>query len=182
MRKMKGWVKLACGFPLLWVHGYIKEILDFAERRRLMINLGHCAQDLQISAPWDIRVAKHVFIGRNVYIGPQVLLLADRGAGSDIGDQVMFGPQVRLIANDHRFDDPDHTIRESGYAEKAGIRVGNDVWIGAGATILKGVHIGDGSVVGAGAVVTRDVGIREVWAGNPARKIRDRFAAHAKRH
>jgi len=174
---MKFWVKLTLGFPLLWIHRYTKEMLEFAERSRLMSNLGHCASDLQISAPWDIRVAKYVFIGSNVYIGPQVLLLADRGAEIRIGDQVMFGPHVRLIANDHRFDNPDRTIRESGYAEKAGIQVGNDVWIGAGATILKSVHIGNGSVIGAGAVVTRDVGIREVWAGNPARKIRDRFGA-----
>ncbi len=141
-----------------------------------MRRLGHCESDLQIAAPWDIRVEKYVFIGRDVYIGPQVLLLADKGAEIHIGDKVMFGPQVKLIANDHRFNDPLRPIRESGYVEKAGIWVGNDVWIGAGATVLKGVRVEDGAVIGAGSVVTRDVSSGEVWAGNPARKVKDRFS------
>ncbi|MGB1699680.1 MAG: acyltransferase [Nannocystaceae bacterium] len=55
-----------------------------------------------------------------------------------------------------------------------GIRIGDDVWIGAGAGVCDGVTIGDGAVVGMHAVVTRDVGPGEVVAGNPARKIRDR--------
>lgn len=53
--------------------------------------------------------------------------------------------------------------------------VGSDVWIGSGATVLRGVRIGHGAVVGASSLVNRDVGPYEVWAGVPARKIRDRF-------
>lgn len=52
------------------------------------------------------------------------------------------------------------------------VRIDDDVWIGAGATILRGVHIGEGAVVGAGAVVTRDVPAYAVVAGNPARVVR----------
>jgi acetyltransferase-like isoleucine patch superfamily enzyme len=51
--------------------------------------------------------------------------------------------------------------------------IGDNVWIGANATILKGVHIGSGSVVAAGAVVTRDVPERCVVAGNPARVVKE---------
>lgn len=54
--------------------------------------------------------------------------------------------------------------------------IGNDVWIGRGATILPGVRVGDGAVIGAHAVVSRDVGPYEIVAGNPARVIRTRFA------
>ncbi len=50
-----------------------------------------------------------------------------------------------------------------------------DVWIGAGATILSGVTIGVGAVIGAGSVVTHNVPPYEIWAGNPAKKIRNRF-------
>jgi len=50
-------------------------------------------------------------------------------------------------------------------------RVGDDVSIGTGATILP-VSIADGCVVGAGAVVTRDLTVRGIYAGNPARLIR----------
>lgn len=53
--------------------------------------------------------------------------------------------------------------------------IGNDVWIGAGVMVKSGVHIGNGSIIGMGSVVTKDVGDYEIWAGNPARKIRDRF-------
>jgi acetyltransferase-like isoleucine patch superfamily enzyme len=80
-----------------------------------------------------------------------------------------------VIASDHRIDDPCRPIKDSGYGVLADVRIGNDVWIGTSATILKGVHIHDGAVVGAGAVVTKDVGSCEIWAGNPARKVRDRF-------
>ncbi|MBQ3301685.1 MAG: maltose O-acetyltransferase, partial [Eggerthellaceae bacterium] len=52
------------------------------------------------------------------------------------------------------------------------VRIGNDVWVGAGAIILAGVTIGDKAVIGAGSVVTRDVPERVVVAGSPARVIR----------
>ena len=58
---------------------------------------------------------------------------------------------------------------------KGPIRIGNDVWIGAGAQILSGVTIGDGAIVAAAAIVTRDVAPYAVVGGNPARLIRYRF-------
>jgi acetyltransferase-like isoleucine patch superfamily enzyme len=61
-------------------------------------------------------------------------------------------------------------------ASKGPTLIGNDVWIGDGATILSGVTIGDGAVVGAGAVVAQDVPPYHVVAGNPARQVRARFA------
>lgn len=53
--------------------------------------------------------------------------------------------------------------------------IGNDVWIGSNACVLRGVKVGDGAVIGAGAVVTHDVGAYEIWAGVPAKKIGQRF-------
>lgn len=50
----------------------------------------------------------------------------------------------------------------------APVRIGNNVWIGMGAVILKGVEIGDNSVVAAGAIVTKSVPANVVVAGNPA--------------
>lgn len=52
--------------------------------------------------------------------------------------------------------------------------IGNDVWIGAGASVLRGVTIGDGAVIGAGAIVTKDVTPYSIFAGVPAKKIGQR--------
>jgi chloramphenicol O-acetyltransferase type B len=58
---------------------------------------------------------------------------------------------------------------------KGDVVIGNDVWIGYGATILSGVRIGDGAVIGAMAVVTKDVPDYAIVAGNPARVVKMRF-------
>lgn len=59
---------------------------------------------------------------------------------------------------------------------KGDVVIGNDVWIGTGALILSGVTIGDGAIVGARSVVTKNVEPYTVVAGNPARKIKERFS------
>ncbi|WP_452011940.1 CatB-related O-acetyltransferase [Azospirillum largimobile] len=58
---------------------------------------------------------------------------------------------------------------------KGPIIIGNDVWIGEGASILSGVAVGDGAVIGARAVVSRDVPPYGVVVGNPARVVRKRL-------
>jgi acetyltransferase-like isoleucine patch superfamily enzyme len=55
----------------------------------------------------------------------------------------------------------------------APVRIGDNVWIGMNAVVLKGVTIGENSVVGAGAVVTRDVPANVVVAGNPAKVVKE---------
>lgn len=54
--------------------------------------------------------------------------------------------------------------------------IGNDVWIGSNCIIKSGITIADGAVIGMGSVLTKDVGAYEIWAGNPAKFIRDRFS------
>ena len=55
------------------------------------------------------------------------------------------------------------------------VTIGNDVWIGHGATLLPGVNVGNGAVIGAGAVVSRDVAPYTIVGGVPAKLIRERF-------
>ena len=59
-------------------------------------------------------------------------------------------------------------------SDRHGLTVGDDVWIGAMATVLPGVTIGTGAVIGGGAVVTRDVPPYAIAVGNPARVVGER--------
>jgi len=58
---------------------------------------------------------------------------------------------------------------------KGDVVIGNDVWIGANASIMSGLTVGDGAVIGAFSVVTKDIMPYEIVAGNPAVSIRFRF-------
>lgn len=60
-------------------------------------------------------------------------------------------------------------------ATKGDVVIGNDVWIGYGATIMSGVSIGDGAVIGARSVVTKDVPPYAIVAGNPGVVVKHRF-------
>lgn len=63
-------------------------------------------------------------------------------------------------------------------ATKGDVKIGNDVWIGYGATLMSGVTIGDGAIIAAKTVVTKNVGDYEIWGGNPAKLIKVRFSKH----
>lgn len=90
-----------------------------------------------------------------------------------IGDHAMIAEYVSIRDNGHAFADSTRPMRHQGY-EVAPVRIGNDVWIGRGAVILKGVTIGDGAIIAANAVLTKDVPPMEIWAGVPARFLRHR--------
>jgi maltose O-acetyltransferase len=83
-----------------------------------------------------------------------------------IGDRTQIGPGVQILAADHPRD---AAGRAAGLEFGRPVRIGRNVWIGAGAIILPGVTVGDDAVVGAGSVVTRDVPAGATIYGNPAR-------------
>lgn len=85
-----------------------------------------------------------------------------------IGRKVMFGPGVTIATVGH----PIHPkLREYMYTDS--VNIGDNCWIGAGATICPGVSIGENTVIGAGSVVTRDIPANCVAAGNPCKVIRE---------
>lgn len=90
-----------------------------------------------------------------------------------IGDLVRIGPHVNIIASNRIYKSKDIPILKQGVTEE-GITIGNDVWIGAGSTILDGVNLGDGVVVAAGSVVTKDVPPYSIVGGVPAKIIGER--------
>lgn len=93
----------------------------------------------------------------------------------EIGDNVNIGGNVVIYDTDfHSLNSSDRKDRSSDIAntKKASIRIGNNVFIGAHTTILKGVEIGDNAIIGACSVVTKNVPANQIWAGNPAKLIR----------
>ncbi len=66
--------------------------------------------------------------------------------------------------------------KEHEFLKKTRICIGNDVWVGSRAILMRGIRIGDGAVIGAGAVVTKDVEPYTIVGGVPARPIRKRFS------
>lgn len=87
------------------------------------------------------------------------------GATIEIGKDCAIGRDVVIRSYDG------HTIKKIGYNISEPIKIGNHVWIGQGAQILKGVNIGDGAVIAAGAVVTKDVAPHTSVGGVPAKLI-----------
>ena len=91
-----------------------------------------------------------------------------------IGDHVLMGRDCIGITRNHQFMDKTQLIAQQGYTQDEPIIIGNDVWLGHRVTILPGVHIADGCVIGAGSVVTKSTEAYGVYAGNPAKKIKER--------
>jgi acetyltransferase-like isoleucine patch superfamily enzyme len=115
-----------------------------------------------------------ILVGDDVDLGYRPILVATRSR-IEIGNDVIFGPEVTIRGGNHRFDLPGIPMASVTDAMKdpehdLGVRIGNDVWIGA-RVILRCVTTGDGSVVGAGSVVTIDPAVqhrrREPGAGDP---------------
>jgi acetyltransferase-like isoleucine patch superfamily enzyme len=76
----------------------------------------------------------------------------------------------------HIFTDVFNTIEKTDHPVSNGdVVIGNDVWIGYGATIVSGIKIGDGSIIGAESLVVKDVDPYTIVGGNPAKVIKKRF-------
>ncbi|PWA04889.1 acyltransferase [Flavobacterium psychrotolerans] len=91
-----------------------------------------------------------------------------------IGRYVNCGGNVSIWDTDfHPINYLDRRVHDFDKINSAPIEIGDDVFIGAHSIILKGVKIGDKAVIGAGSVVTKDVPENQIWAGNPAKFIKN---------
>ncbi|MDX2230526.1 MAG: acyltransferase [Leptolyngbyaceae cyanobacterium bins.349] len=90
-----------------------------------------------------------------------------------IGNDCLIGPQVTIVPANYGFQERDIPFRAQPTTMR-GITLEDNVWIGAGATILDGCTVGKGAIVAAGAVVTKSVEPYSIVAGVPAKKIATR--------
>ena len=112
-------------------------------------------------------------VGEQVYFPADLVIsqnLVDDRAQLEIGNRLSIGPRVTILPMEHANAS---RVRAVINVRMEGVKIKDDVWIGAGVIILSGVTIGECSVIGAGAVVTKDVEPYTVVAGVPARKIKD---------
>lgn len=115
----------------------------------------------------------NISVGKNTRINMHANLRCKMGHIT-IGHNVLIAQFVTITAQNYKFSEKGRTIMGQGsYMED--VIIGNDVWIGAQAVIMSGIKIGDGAIIGASSVVTKDVPPYEVWAGIPARKIKERI-------
>lgn len=109
-----------------------------------------------------------VSIGEGTFVNEDCVfansVLVSIGRRCDIAHDVMF------VTNTHELGDDQ---RRAGASKTAPIQVGDGCWIGARAVILPGVAIGSGTIIAAGAIVSQDCEAHSLYAGVPARKIRD---------
>ena len=116
--------------------------------------------------PFNADYGQNIKVGKNVFINSGCCF-QDQG-GIEIGDNVLIGQQVVIATINH-----DLIPQKRANMFPAPVKIGNDVWIGAHATILSGVTIGNGAVIAAGAVVTKDVPANTVVGGVPAKIIKN---------
>ncbi|MBN2571480.1 MAG: acyltransferase [Ignavibacteriales bacterium] len=120
-----------------------------------------------IERPGEITLGNNVFINRNFYISARDLYF---------GDNIMIGPNLVIECDNHVFNMVGETIfKLKDIRNTKGIKIENDVWIGANVTILPGAIIREGSVIGAGSVVTKEQPPYSVSFGNPCRPFKPRF-------
>ncbi|MBQ3550348.1 MAG: CatB-related O-acetyltransferase [Clostridia bacterium] len=176
---------------------FIKRILVLIKNRTKSVKLCSGANiDLRS------RFEGHNYIGRNVSftgkIGYGSYIGSDSNISAEIGKYTSISTNVNVVNGLHPTETfvsthsafyskknsvdlsycKENKFDENKYAneqKKLSVVIGNDVWIGWGATLLAGVTVGDGAIVAAGAIVTKDVPPYAIVGGVPAKLIRFRF-------
>lgn len=138
-----------------------------ARRGRMLRRLGLDVGEGALVQACHVSTSR-VRIGAWSYIGPGCRL--DARASIWIGDRVALADEVMLVTSSHHHGDS--RVR-AGKARNAPIRVEDGAWLGARVVVLPGVVVGEGVVVAAGAIVTSNCAPHGLYAGVPARRIRD---------
>ncbi|MBR3864046.1 MAG: sugar O-acetyltransferase [Clostridia bacterium] len=139
-----------------------------AQQSILQKLLGSMGNNVIIVPPFWCDYGYHIVIGDNFYANHNCII--QDGAGVTLGNNVFIGPNCCITTAEHAID-PE--MRKAGVEIAMPVVIGNNVWIGAGSTILAGVEIGDNSVIGAGSVVTKSIPSNVVAVGVPCKVLRE---------
>lgn len=151
---------------------------DDEPRRQALLRslLGKVGARLTIEGPFHCDYGFNIELGENFYANVNLVILD--GARVSIGANAFLGPNVGIYTAGHPLD---AMRRNQGLEYARPVIIGDDVWIGAGVSVLPGATIGAGTVVAAGSVVRGEMPAGVICAGNPARVIRAIRAEDAER-
>lgn len=152
---------------LCWRYNSLSPQDEAARKELLRTLLGRVGDDFTIRSPFFCDYGYNITIGRNFFANVNWVVLD--AAPVTIGDNVFIAPNVGIYTAGHPLD-AEERGRGTEYARA--VTIGNDVWIGAGVSVLPGVTIGDRVVIGAGSVVNRDIPADSLAVGNPCRVVR----------
>ena len=124
------------------------------------------SSSVQVLTPFNTDFGANIRLGNGVFINKSCMFV-DLG-GIEVEDNVLIGPDVKILSVNHPLD----PINRRGVILKS-VKIKRNAWLGAGVTICPGVTIGENSVIGAGSVVTKDVPSNTVYAGVPAKFIKN---------
>ncbi len=130
--------------------------------------LGEMGKEAVITPPFWCDYGYNITLGDYFYANHN-LIITD-GAKVTFGNHVFVAPNCCFTTAEHAID-PE--MRKAGIEVAKPITVGNNVWIGAGSTILAGVTIGDNTVIGAGSVVTKPIPPNTIAVGVPCKVVRE---------
>lgn len=175
--------------PLKAIARYVRDVVLPRERLRLAhrhVAVGdvrfsgdparfHAGADVSIHGPTVISVADgggltgaRLSIGDRTYVG-EFNNIRCAGAPITIGADCLVSQFVTIVGTNHGTEPGSTIVSQPWHGD--GVEIGDDVWIGSGATLLPGSRVGDGCVVAAGSVVRGEVAPGTVVAGAPAREI-----------
>lgn len=139
-----------------------------AQREILAELLGEMGKEVIITPPFWCDYGYNIKVGDYFYSNHNMIITD--GAKVTFGDNVFVAPNCCFTTAEHAID-PE--MRKAGVEIAKPITIGNNVWIGAGSTILAGVEIGDNTVIGAGSVVKKSIPSNVVAVGVPCKVLRE---------
>jgi maltose O-acetyltransferase len=144
---------------------YIDIFLILCRQAYWKVKLKEAGSDIFIGRYVIMYAPENIRVGNNISIHDFTHIWGVGGV--EIGDNTMIACHVVISSLTHDKDAPLYR----GTLIKAPVKIGKNVWVGAGAIILPGVIIGDDAIIGAGAVVTRNVQSGSIVVGVPAKPM-----------
>ena len=182
------------------------DVLDYLKDRGVYFNVSGSEYSNRFKSNEYLTFDKNLVIESNscfingsniVSIGSYSFTRSPLPSGVSIGRYCSIGARVRVLGPDHpveRFTTSSITydsnfcisrdvkneeslVQVNNIASRVNLSVGNDVWIGEGATLKRNITVGDGAVIAANSLVTKDVAPYTIVGGIPARVIKQRFSS-----